>query len=195
MLLCAIAFGAACPAAGAPAGDPPPDYSAARLVGTIEGDGFSGAVFEDNKEGQAFYPAGATFSDGSRIVAVRPEGITVRTAEGALMELLINGGKPGRPGPAQAARPGAGDGPANGWGSPSPDPSMQDGRAGAAARKQEHLQKTEGAKGRRGPDRAKRTSRDPGAHEAGASSPEVPEAKSPGQDTNPVIPSRQPEGK
>ncbi len=80
-----------------------PDYANSRLVGTLNGGGFSGAVFEDSSGKQQFYRAGETFADGSSIAEVKRKSILIRTADGNLVEYRVVGGKPGR---APAVRPG-----------------------------------------------------------------------------------------
>ncbi len=91
-----------------------PDYATGRLVGTLEGGPFTGAVFEHTDGTQTFYRMGVTFSDGTRIVEVRPKSVTVRAGDGTLLEYRVTGGAPGGPlevrppGPPDAQDPDAG---------------------------------------------------------------------------------------
>ena len=59
-----------------------------KLIGTIEGDVFAGAVLEDTT-GQAFYRIHQRLSDGSQIVKVMRDRVTLRRADGAKIELQI----------------------------------------------------------------------------------------------------------
>ncbi len=59
-----------------------------RLIGTIEGDSFSGAVLEDST-GQAFYRIHQKLSDGSQIVKVMRDRVTMRRADGSTANLQI----------------------------------------------------------------------------------------------------------
>lgn len=59
-----------------------------RLIGTVEGDAFSGAVLEDDS-GQAFYRIHQKLEDGSRIIKVRSNRVTLRRADGSSAELEI----------------------------------------------------------------------------------------------------------
>lgn len=60
-----------------------------KLVGTVEGDGFSGAVLEDTT-GQAFYRKHQKLPDGSQIVKVLHDKVTLRRSDGstAIIEIL-----------------------------------------------------------------------------------------------------------
>ncbi len=59
-----------------------------KLIGTIEGDAFAGAVLEDTT-GQAFYRMNQKLSDGSQIVKVFRDRVTLRRADGSKTELQI----------------------------------------------------------------------------------------------------------
>jgi general secretion pathway protein C len=59
-----------------------------KLIGTIEGDVFAGAVLEDTS-GQAFYRIRQRLSDGSQIVKVLRDRVTLRRADGAKIELQL----------------------------------------------------------------------------------------------------------
>jgi general secretion pathway protein C len=58
-----------------------------RLIGTVEGESFAGAVLEDST-GQAFYRIHQKLPDGSQIVKVQRDRITLRRADGGSTELL-----------------------------------------------------------------------------------------------------------
>jgi len=87
--------------AAAPMREEGPDYSSNRLVGTINSGKSSGAVFENAAGEQKFYYSNKTFSDGSRIIAVYPGSIIVRTPEGSVVEYMVTRGTSGKPGAAQ----------------------------------------------------------------------------------------------
>lgn len=74
-----------------------PDYAASRLVGTMDGGPFSGAVFEAADGVQTFYRLGVDYLDGTKIVQVGPRSITVRTGDGSYLEYRVAGGTPGPP--------------------------------------------------------------------------------------------------
>ncbi len=59
-----------------------------KLIGTIEGDSFAGAVLED-ATGQAFYRMQQKLPDGSRIVKVQRDRVTLRKADGGKVELQV----------------------------------------------------------------------------------------------------------
>jgi len=59
-----------------------------KLIGTIEGASFAGAVLEDST-GQVFYRMHQKLPDGSMIVKVLRDKITLKTAEGATLELQV----------------------------------------------------------------------------------------------------------
>lgn len=73
---------------GAPAGaaNGPLNY---RLIGTVEGGGFTGAVLEE-PGGQAFYAVNQKLPDGSEIVKVSHDRITIRRADGGMFDLMIS---------------------------------------------------------------------------------------------------------
>ena len=90
---------------GASLSEAAPDYAASRLVGTINGGKSSGAVFENAAGEQKFYRKGETFLDGSRIIAVHPTSIRVKTPEGSVVEYMVTRGTSGKPGTTQAGMP------------------------------------------------------------------------------------------
>ncbi len=59
-----------------------------KLIGTVEGDVFAGAVLEDST-GQAFYRIHQTLPDGSQIVKVLQDRVTLKRSDGAKSELQI----------------------------------------------------------------------------------------------------------
>ena len=71
-----------------PSSAPTVQSSVYRLIGTVEGKAFSGAVLEDDKE-QAFYRSHQKLPDGSQIVKVLRDRITMRRADGSTTELQI----------------------------------------------------------------------------------------------------------
>jgi hypothetical protein len=91
---------------------------AARLIGTIQSDDFTGAVFSDSKGEQTFYRVFDTLPDGSQIVAVRSGSILLKKADGMSYDMYIahdvttspvtNTAAPVRPDvPAESISPGA----------------------------------------------------------------------------------------
>jgi general secretion pathway protein C len=59
-----------------------------KLIGTIEGDAFAGAVLED-ASGQAFYRIHQKLSDGCQIVKVFRDRVSIRRPDGGTSELQI----------------------------------------------------------------------------------------------------------
>ena len=59
-----------------------------KLIGTVEGEVFAGAVLEDTT-GQAFYRIHEKLPDGSRIIKVGRDRITIKRSDGGTMELQI----------------------------------------------------------------------------------------------------------
>jgi len=66
--------------------------SVSRLVGTVEGGPFSGAVFDDGTGIQAFYPLHGQLPDGSLLLKVRSNSIVVKKNDGALYEIFTTAG-------------------------------------------------------------------------------------------------------
>jgi len=64
------------------------ESSTYRLIGTIEGASFAGAVLED-ASGQAFYRMNEKLPDGSQIVKVQRDRIVLRRADGNTTEIQI----------------------------------------------------------------------------------------------------------
>ncbi len=71
-----------------PSSGPVAESSSYRLIGTIEGEIFAGAVIEDSS-GQAFYRINQKLPDGSHIVKVRRDRITVQRADGSTTEIQV----------------------------------------------------------------------------------------------------------
>jgi type II secretory pathway component PulC len=59
-----------------------------KLIGTIEGDAFAGAVLEDST-GQAFYRINQKLPDGSAIVRVMRDKIVLRRSDGSAVNLEV----------------------------------------------------------------------------------------------------------
>lgn len=59
-----------------------------RLIGTVEGDVFAGAVLED-KSGQAFYRINQKLPDGSAMVKIMHNKVTIKRSDGATVNLEV----------------------------------------------------------------------------------------------------------
>jgi hypothetical protein len=64
--------------------------SSPRLVGTVQGGPFSGAVFDDGTA-QTFYRLHEQLPDGSYIVKVRSNSILIKKGDGVLYEMFTTG--------------------------------------------------------------------------------------------------------
>jgi general secretion pathway protein C len=64
-------------------------YTAFTLIGTIEGEYFSGAVLADTTNQQAFYRLDQKLPDGSRIVKVKRDRVTLKRPDGSTVEIEI----------------------------------------------------------------------------------------------------------
>ena len=73
----------------APAQPAAPASADHRLVGTVEGSAFSGAVFIDPAGQQQFYRINETLPDGSRLVNGRQESVLVKRPDGMTYEVFI----------------------------------------------------------------------------------------------------------
>jgi general secretion pathway protein C len=71
-----------------PSSAPAAETSIYKLIGTIVGDAFSGAVLEDTT-GQAFYRIHEKLPDGSQIVKVERDRIKIRRADGGTTDLQV----------------------------------------------------------------------------------------------------------
>ncbi|MEK6745239.1 MAG: hypothetical protein AABZ15_16610 [Nitrospirota bacterium] len=69
--------------------------SAFRLVGTIEGGPFTGAVIDDTKNPQAFYRLHEKLPDESQIVKVQSDSIVLKWPDGTRTELYATPGSGG----------------------------------------------------------------------------------------------------
>jgi general secretion pathway protein C len=74
------------PSAGPAAAE---SYSAYTLIGTIEGESFSGAVLADATNQQAFYRHDQKLPDGSLLVKVKRDRVTLKRPDGSTVELQI----------------------------------------------------------------------------------------------------------
>ena len=64
-------------------------YTAYTLIGTIEGEYFSGAVLADTTNQQAFYRLNQKLPDGSQIVKVKRDSVTIKRSDGSTVEVQI----------------------------------------------------------------------------------------------------------
>jgi general secretion pathway protein C len=71
-----------------PSGGPVAESVSYRLIGTIEGEHFAGAVLEDTS-GQTFYRIHQKLPDGSVIIKVLRDKITIKKPEGQTIELEV----------------------------------------------------------------------------------------------------------
>ncbi len=85
-----------------PSGAASSEASAFRLIGTIEGEHFAGAVLEDASGAQNFYRIHEKMPEGSQIVKVQRDKITMRRPDGGTFDLqviddarIVNVSKPG----------------------------------------------------------------------------------------------------
>jgi general secretion pathway protein C len=71
---------------GVPAAE---SYVAYTLIGTIEGDLFAGAVLADTSNQQAFYRLDQKLPDGSKIVKVKRDRVTLKRSDDSTVEIQI----------------------------------------------------------------------------------------------------------
>jgi len=71
---------------GAPVAE---SYTAYTLIGTIEGEFFSGAVLADTANIQTFYRLDQKLPDGSRIVKVKRDLVTLKRSDGSTVNLQL----------------------------------------------------------------------------------------------------------
>jgi general secretion pathway protein C len=71
-----------------PSSGPAVQSSNYKLIGTIEGGSFSGAVLEDST-GQVFYRLHQKLPDGSQIIKVKREKVTLQRPEGSTFDILL----------------------------------------------------------------------------------------------------------
>lgn len=67
----------------------PPAAQTSGLIGTIRSGGFIGAVLTDAKGEQVLYRLKETLPDGSQLVDVRSESITLKSADGTFYNMYI----------------------------------------------------------------------------------------------------------
>lgn len=89
-----------------PSGTASSEASAFRLIGTIESERFAGAVLEDAGGIQTFYRIFEKMPDGSQIIKVQRDRVTIRKADGGTVDVqvvddarIVNVSKPGAQGP------------------------------------------------------------------------------------------------
>lgn len=65
------------------------DPQTSRLIGTIQSENFTGAVFSDPKGEQSFFRSFDKLPDGSQIVAVRSDSISLKGTDGTSYDMYI----------------------------------------------------------------------------------------------------------
>ncbi len=71
-----------------PSSGPAVESTNYKLIGTIEGESFSGAVLEDST-GQAFYRMHQKLPDGSQIVKVKRDKVTLQRPDGSKVDIVL----------------------------------------------------------------------------------------------------------
>jgi general secretion pathway protein C len=71
-----------------PSGGPAAESTNYKLIGTIEGESFSGAVLEDSS-GQVFYGIHQKLPDGSQIIKVVRDKVTLQRADGSKIDIQL----------------------------------------------------------------------------------------------------------
>lgn len=71
-----------------PSGGPAAESTNYKLIGTIEGESFSGAVLED-ASGQAFYGIHQKLPDGSQIIRVMRDKVTLQRSDGSKIDVQL----------------------------------------------------------------------------------------------------------
>jgi len=71
-----------------PSGGPAAESTNYKLIGTIEGGSFSGAVLEDST-GQAFYGIHQKLPDGSQIIRVMRDKVTLQRSDGSKIDVQL----------------------------------------------------------------------------------------------------------
>jgi general secretion pathway protein C len=64
-------------------------YTEYTLIGTVEGESFAGAVLADTANLQAFYRLGQKLPDGSQIVKVKRDRVSLKRPDGSIVEIQI----------------------------------------------------------------------------------------------------------
>lgn len=131
-----VASASLCIGLGTPASSSAQPAGSPRLVGTVEGAPFSGAVFDEGSSGQTFYRLHEQLPDGSRIVKILRDSIVVKKTDGALYEIFTTGeaNSAATAVPAQSIAPGRPRAPESGS---TPIPSRPRGRLGRTAEHEE----------------------------------------------------------
>lgn len=60
-----------------------------RLVGTVRGPDFSGAVIDDASGNQTFYPLHSQLPDGSQLIAIRYKSVQLKSADGQYYDMFV----------------------------------------------------------------------------------------------------------
>lgn len=173
--------------AGAPAVAPAPVFAPApveqskyRLIGTMEGKSFSGAVFDDGTGAQTFMRLNDKIADGSQIVGIYDDHIDLKRPDGSKFEMytIHETAKSGSPSKApvvsSASAPAASEYRPPAVSSAMPPSRPQGGRAGGggidARKAADRGDRGEGrVKGRRGREAGSDGAATPGANPRGAS--------------------------
>jgi general secretion pathway protein C len=71
-----------------PSTGPAVESSNYKLIGTVEGGSFSGAVLEDST-GQVFYRVHQKLPDGSQIITVKRDKVTLQRPEGSTIDIVL----------------------------------------------------------------------------------------------------------
>ena len=71
-----------------PSSGPAAESSSYRLIGTIEGESFAGAILEDST-GQAFYRIHQKLPDGGSIIKVSRDKVTIRRSDGQTVTVQV----------------------------------------------------------------------------------------------------------
>ncbi len=61
-----------------------------RLIGTMQGSRVSGAVFQDGTGAQTFHELNSKLPDGSQLIKLRDDSISLKGADGTLYEMYIS---------------------------------------------------------------------------------------------------------
>jgi hypothetical protein len=84
------------------------DPSGYRLIGTMEGSPLTGAVISDSTGTQTFYRVHELLPDGSQVVKVRSDSVSLKRSDGTTFDLYFRGSNSGNQQsstPATAAAP------------------------------------------------------------------------------------------
>jgi len=64
-------------------------YTTYTLIGTVEGQAFAGAVLADTTNQQAFYRRGEKLPDGTQIVKVNRDNVSLKRPDGVIVEIQL----------------------------------------------------------------------------------------------------------